>query len=181
MNKAVFDTNILVSAFLTRHYSGGVSTRAPLRFVREGRVCLYLSPDIVAELLATLTRHPRTQANYRYTPEMAEQYCSDLLDLAQVIDAPPDTPGAVPRDPDDDKIIACAVAAEVDYLVSRDRDLLSLGSYQGIQIIVPEEFLRVVREQRAVTIFCNRRRRYSTKNPTLRVCTQNGFASQELF
>jgi uncharacterized protein len=145
MNKAVFDTNILVSAFLTRHYSGGVSTEL-LRFVREGRVRLYLSPGIVAEVLETLTRHPRTQSNYRYTPEMAEQYCSDLLDLAQVIDAPPDTPGAVPRDPDDDKIIACAVAAEAVYLVSRDRDLLSLSSYQGIKIIAPEAFLRVIRD-----------------------------------
>jgi uncharacterized protein len=53
----------------------------------------------------------------------------------------------VPRDPDDDKIIACAVAAGAQYLVSRDRDLLSLASYAGVSIIAPEEFLRLVRAQ----------------------------------
>jgi predicted nucleic acid-binding protein len=52
----------------------------------------------------------------------------------------------VPRDPDDDKIVACAVAAGVDYLVTRDRDLLSLGTYVGVAIIAPEEFLHVVRQ-----------------------------------
>jgi predicted nucleic acid-binding protein len=60
---------------------------------------------------------------------------------------PPATPGAVPRDPDDDKIIACGVAAGVEYVVSRDRDLLSLGSWGGIVIIALEGSLQVVRER----------------------------------
>jgi predicted nucleic acid-binding protein len=76
---------------------------------------------------------------------MAEAFCSSLFDLASIIDDPLPTPGAVPRDPDDDKIIACALAAGAEYLVSRDRDLLSLGSYAGITIIAPERFLRVLR------------------------------------
>jgi uncharacterized protein len=78
---------------------------------------------------------------------MAEEFCSDLLDIADVVQAPAPTPGAVPRDPDDDKIIACAVAAGAQYLVSRDRDLLSLASYAGVSIIAPEEFLHLVRAQ----------------------------------
>lgn len=127
MIKVVFDTNFLVSAFLTRSHRGGVSTEL-LRFVEGGLLQLYLSPDLIAEVLETLVRNPRTQANYRYTPQMAEQFCSDVLDLATVIDDPPPTPGAVPRDPDDDKIVACAVAAGAEYLVTRDRDLLSLGT-----------------------------------------------------
>ena len=49
------------------------------------------------------------------------------MTLATVIDDPPSTPGAVPRDPDDDTIIACAVAARVQHIVSRDDHLLSLG------------------------------------------------------
>ena len=146
MIKAVYDANLLVSAFLTRHHPGGVSTEL-LRFVQQGSIQLYLSPEIVAEALATLTRNPRMQANYHFTPDMAEQFCSDLLDIAVIINNPPATPGAVPRDPDDDKIVACAIAAGAEYLVSRDHDLLSIGGYAGVAIIAPEDFLHVVRAQ----------------------------------
>lgn len=78
---------------------------------------------------------------------MAEAFCADLFDLARVIEDPPPTQGAVPRDPDDDKIIACALAAGAEYVVSRDHDLLSLGAYAGITMIAPEPFLRIVRGQ----------------------------------
>ena len=53
----------------------------------------------------------------------------------------------MPRDPDDDKIIACALAAGAEYVVSRDHDLLSLGAYAGITMIAPEPVLRIVRGQ----------------------------------
>jgi predicted nucleic acid-binding protein len=67
---AVFDTNLLVSAFLTRHHPGGVSTELP-RFVHEGAVQLDLSPDTIQETAGTLARSERVQARYRYTPEQA--------------------------------------------------------------------------------------------------------------
>ena len=87
----------------------------------------------------------RLQKRYLFSQEQVGQYRADLLTLATVVDDPPPMPGAVPRDPDDDKIVACAVAAGAEYLVSRDRDLLSLGSYAGISIITPEEFIHLVR------------------------------------
>ena len=144
MIRAVFDTNLLVSAFLTRHEPGGVSNEL-LRFARQGAVQLHLSPDIVAETLTTLIESERMQKRYGYTPSMALQFCDDLLATSTVVVNPPPTPGAVPRDPDDDMIVACAVAASAEYIVSRDRDLLSLGSYHAIEIIAPEEFIQIVR------------------------------------
>jgi hypothetical protein len=44
---------------------------------------------------------------------MAAQYCDDLLTVISFIPEPPPLPGAVPRDPDDDKIIACALATGI--------------------------------------------------------------------
>ena len=145
MVKAVFDTNLLVSAFLTRHHPGGVSSEL-LRFVIDRTIELYLSTEIVDELVATLSE-ARFQQRYPFSPQQVGQYRADLLMLANIVDDPPPIPGAVPRDPDDDKIIACAVAAGVEYLVSRDRDLLSLDSYAGITIIAPEALLHIVRQQ----------------------------------
>jgi predicted nucleic acid-binding protein len=58
----------------------------------------------------------------------------------------PDISGVV-RDPTDDHVIACALAAHAGYLVTRDPDLLSLGVYQEVQMITPEECIRLVREE----------------------------------
>ena len=146
MSKAVFDANLLVSAFLSREHPGGV-TNELLRFVSAGAVELYLSVEIIDEAIEILIERQRLRTRFGYTAEQVGQYRADLTTLATIIDEPPPTPGAVPRDPDDDKIVACAVAASADYLVSRDQDLLSLGSYGAVNIITPEDFLRVVRAQ----------------------------------
>jgi predicted nucleic acid-binding protein len=45
-------------------------------------------------------------------------------------------------------IIACAVAAGADYVISRDDDLLSLGTYEGIVMVTPEAFMDVLRAAR---------------------------------
>ena len=144
MIKAVFDTNLLVSAFLSREHPGG-ATNELLRFVIAGEVELYLSAEIIDEAIEILIERRRLRTRYGYSAEEIGQYRADLLTLAHIVHEPAPTPGAVPRDPDDDMIIACAVAAGADYLVSRDRDLLSLGTHGQITMIPPEDFLRLVR------------------------------------
>lgn len=146
MIKAVFDTNVLVSAFLSRKNPGGVSNEL-LRFARHGAIQLHVSPELIAEVLSTLVEDERSQRRYNYTPSMAAQFCDDLLAAATVVVDPPAIAGAVPRDPDDDKIIACAAAASVEHIVSRDDHLLSLGSYAGIPISTPEQFIHLVRQR----------------------------------
>lgn len=44
------------------------------------------------------------------------------------------------RDADDDNILACALAAKADYLVTGDADLLELKMHKGISIITPRDF-----------------------------------------
>lgn len=144
MIRAVYDTNLLVSAFLSRDNPRGVS-RELLQLAKEGSVELYLSAEIIAETLATLVSSERARRRYDYTPRMAIQYCAELLSAPMIIIDPPPITGAVARDPDDDKIIACAAAAGAEYLVSRDRDLLTLGRYGEIKIVSPEALLRIVR------------------------------------
>ncbi len=112
MIRAVFDTNVLVSAFFSRGNPGGVSNEL-LHFVTNGRIELCLSIDLVDEVVETLLGSKRTRAIYGYSQEQVGQYRADLLTLATVVHDPLPTPGAVPRDPDDDKIIACAAAAGV--------------------------------------------------------------------
>jgi len=146
MIDAVFDANVLVSAYLSKENPGGVSSGL-LRFVIANAIILYLSVEIIDEAIDILANSKRLVARYGYKADQIEQYRIYLLTLARIVDDPPPTPGIVPRDPDDDKIIACAVAGDVQYLVSRDHDLLSLKSYAGITIIAPEPFIQLVREK----------------------------------
>lgn len=46
------------------------------------------------------------------------------------------------RDPKDDMFLDCAVAGGAKYLISGDKDLLTLGSVAGVKIVTPAEFLK---------------------------------------
>jgi predicted nucleic acid-binding protein len=63
------------------------------------------------------------------------------------------TPAATPRvvadDPDDDHVIAAAIAAQADLIVSGDRHLLTLGAHAGIPIVTPAQALAIIAAARA--------------------------------
>jgi len=67
----------------------------------------------------------------------------EVRELTEVI-APPPLEQPVCRDPDDDAVLALGVAANVDLIVSGDKDLLTLKSFQGIAIVTPAEALRLI-------------------------------------
>lgn len=141
MAKAVLDTTILISAFL-RKVTGGVSYEL-LRFAESGYE-LCLCDAILTELTAVLLRNDRKRARYRYSDSDVMEYAREVSGVGTLVDNLPDVRGVV-RDPNDDVIIACAIAASAEYLVTRDKDLLSLSVHEGIRIITPEAFLQVLR------------------------------------
>jgi uncharacterized protein len=58
-----------------------------------------------------------------------------------------DTPlSGIVRDPGDDMVLACAIDGRADTIVSRDKDLLSLGAFRGSAIIPPEVFRQQLRD-----------------------------------
>ena len=104
MIRAVFDTNLLIGAFLTRHQPGGFSTEI-MRYVKNRTTDPCLSAETIQETAATLLPYHRLQARYRYTANLAIQYCAELFMIATVIADPPALATATSHDPDDDKII----------------------------------------------------------------------------
>ena len=56
----------------------------------------------------------------------------------------PDQQLAVCRDPSDNKFFECAVAGDADYIASEDRDILSVGEYEGIRTVSTEEFMALL-------------------------------------
>jgi putative PIN family toxin of toxin-antitoxin system len=103
------------------------------------------SSDILEEVAEVLIDRGHIRRRYQYPDPAAVEFCKSVARLAVIVGAVPEIKAV--RDPDDGKIIGCAVAAGADYIVTRDKDLLSLGTYERIVMITPEEFLYVVRVQ----------------------------------
>jgi putative PIN family toxin of toxin-antitoxin system len=142
MPSAVLDSVVLVSALLT---PGGVAS-AVGRQARDGAFTCCLSDEILAETERVLVDTPRLRGRFTYTDEEVRAFIRNLRAAVRLVTDVPPLAGVV-RDPNDDMVVACAVAAAADYVVSRDEDLLSLGAYEGIAMITPEAFMALLRRQ----------------------------------
>jgi putative PIN family toxin of toxin-antitoxin system len=132
--RAVIDTNVLISAQFWRG-----APHALLAHVRDGDLTLILSPALLAEF-ALVTGRTKFQTILRRAGRPQSQILAELLQLAEMIDPPP-LPAPVCRDPDDDKLLALARAANADIIISGDQDLLTLGSFDDIRILNPADVL----------------------------------------
>lgn len=107
MPSAVLDTTVLVAAFLKPVKAGAAFEL--LAFAGDGAFDLYLSNQILDETTDVLLNRPRLRRRYHYPDSAVADYCRGLEDLAvSVITDPP--PVQVARDPNDNMIVACALA-----------------------------------------------------------------------
>jgi uncharacterized protein len=127
--KAVFDTNVLVAAVLTE----GVCAKLLLR-ARKRECVLVVSVAILEELERTLGK------KFRVSSGEAAQVRAAVAEAASEVLAETDPIAPVCRDPDDDKILACAASADAGFVVTGDADLLVLASHGRTRIVTPREF-----------------------------------------
>lgn len=135
--RAVIDTNVLVAALLWR---GPPHTL--LEQARAGTLSIVSSPALLAELADVIGR-AKFDAILARTNTSRERSLAQVRQLTEVIEPPP-LPQPVCRDPDDDQVLALALAAKADLIVSGDNDLLSLGSFEHIPILAPAQALGLV-------------------------------------
>ena len=132
--QAVLDTNIVVSALLW----GGTPFKL-LELATDGKLPLYTSPALIAELRDVL--HRDHLANQHTAIEDAIQLYEDLC----MVVSPLSTPRAVPNDIDDDQVIACVLAAGAQLIASGDSDLLVLHPWKSIHILNAAEAVQFVK------------------------------------
>lgn len=136
MLRVACDTNVLVSAFI----AAGPPSRI-IDEVLDGRLELVLLEPVMGELGRILTE--KLGFEDRRWREI-EELLGELA--AEIVPAPDGPPDSVTGDPDDDRVLACAVAARADVLVSGDRrHLLPLGPYAGVRIVTPQALLAELR------------------------------------
>jgi uncharacterized protein len=141
--RVVLDTNVLISAFISR-------TGAPAQIFalwRNGEIEILVSPESLAELQRVLT-YPRVQRYLQYTSEQIERFLTLLRSAAEMVDHIENVV-VVDDDPDDNKFFAIAVAAQAQYIISGDKaHVLPVSQYQGIQVVTPATFLQIVQNPR---------------------------------
>lgn len=125
--RIVYDTNILVTI---------VSSRKEIRLLKDevvsDRIILVTSSFILNEVGTVLV------SRFRLTRQGAKIRTNSLARIAEVV-----TPlkiESIARDPDDDYIIATAVAGKAEFILTLDKDLLVLKEHKGIRIMTPSDF-----------------------------------------
>jgi putative PIN family toxin of toxin-antitoxin system len=127
--KAVFDTNIFVSAFAI---PGGRAEAAILRAV-EGDVRLVISRAIIHEALDILAR------KFDRNQEELARVAVYLSEIAEIV--APRLRLKTLRDEPDNRILECALAGKADVIVTGDQAMLRLGTFRGIRIMSLKDFL----------------------------------------
>ncbi|MDN5344028.1 MAG: uncharacterized protein PWQ18_139 [Clostridia bacterium] len=134
MKKIVLDTNVLVSAIGW----GGPPGRI-LEACLYGKLKLYISPALLDELSEVLAR-PKLKviAGHPDLPVILTWLASP-----EHLVIPDFEPCVIARDPDDNKVLACALAAKADAVISGDEHLLALRVYEGIRILRAAEAVKI--------------------------------------
>ncbi len=129
-SRVVLDTNVLVSAVLF----GG-----PPRQILEGAIAgtfdCFLSLALLDELRDVLQR-----PKFGLSAQTAWTVAEELSAVCEIV-SPTQRLEVIEVDPDDNRVLECALEAKVDFIVSGDTHLLQLGSYAGIRIVNPSYML----------------------------------------
>jgi putative PIN family toxin of toxin-antitoxin system len=127
--RAVFDTNIFISAFVI---PGSLAEKAILRIIEE-EDSLLISRDIIDEVLSVLS------LKFGRDREELSHVAVTLSELAELIK--PARRIKILKDEPDNRILECAVHGEADLLVTGDKEILQLREYKGVKIIILKQYL----------------------------------------
>ena len=132
--RAVVDTNVFVAGV----FFGG-APRDVLAAWRDGRIEIVVSREIIEEYARI---GDRLSAPF---PAVDFESALNRVATGTVVSAPP-LPEPVCTDPDDDKFLACALAAGAGYVVSSDRALLATSPYRNVVVVRPRDFMDLLAE-----------------------------------
>ena len=147
MIRVVFDTNVFVSALLTPHSPPG----RLLELALQGKMRLLISPQLLEEIERVLD-YPKVKKVLQLRKISHREIDEAVAKILRVAVLTPGkmTVSVIADDPADDKILAGAVEGQANFIITGDHHLLDLNIYQGIRIMSPTEFLKVLESQESL-------------------------------
>ena len=136
--KLVLDSNVFISAVVF-----GGKPRDILNLAIEGLIEMAISDDILEEIKGVFEGK-----KFQFPTKIVHALMREVEDLAELVE-PKERIEAVPADPEDNRVLECAVESGSDVIISGDSHLLALGSFGKIKIMNPDEFLRRFRKKHA--------------------------------
>ncbi len=131
--RVILDPNLLVSYLLT--YRGPIARILDVYLTRQD-FTLLVCPQLLEELDRVL-HYPKFQRYFNDDTRL--RFVALIASLSELVDVPDEVPRVV-RDPQDDYLIACALAGTADFIVSGDKDLLDLQTVGKIQVVTARVF-----------------------------------------
>jgi len=138
MLKVVLDANIFVSAVLKPHSD----LARILTWAGEEKIKLVLSEEILSEVKAVLL-DPKIKKRYRLTPKDIGEFLEKTPRIS-IITHEKTKIDQINEDPSDNKYLSAAVEGMADFIISGDYHLNELRIFQGIRILEPSAFLRLM-------------------------------------
>lgn len=138
--RVVLDTNTVVSGLLW-----GGPPRHLIDAGRTSQIDLHTSTVLLAELAEVIARE-KFAMRIRAAGLSPAALVADYARLARIVSPAQITP-AVAGDPDDDQVLACAIAAQADLVVSGDNRVRNLKSFQRVPIVSAAQALALVDAQ----------------------------------
>jgi putative PIN family toxin of toxin-antitoxin system len=130
------DTNVLLSSSFWLGTSFTI-----LEKVKQNELELILSEKIINELRRVL-QYEDVQKKIRDKNLQMKRTVEEIISMATIVD-PKEKLDRVRDDPDDNKILECAIEGNSEYLITNNNHLLKIKEFRGIKIIKPEEFLEI--------------------------------------
>lgn len=131
MHKVVLDTNVLISAIVF-----GGKPRDVFNKALKGQIKLVLLKDILDEMEGVLSGK-----KFQYPNPIIRYIRNALEDLAEFV-SPEKRVKVIKDNPNDNRILECALEAKADYIISGDHHLLELKEFQSIRIITPSDLIK---------------------------------------
>jgi len=137
--RVVIDTNVLVSGLLWHGTPARLLTRA-----FSGQLTV-LSSQVLLEELAIVLDRPKFVSKLQQSETTSQELLSIVRRNTHLVEVDTVEP-VITADPDDDHVLACALAGRAEAIVSGDRHLLNLGSYRDMPILTADILLEQLEE-----------------------------------